>query len=232
VRNVYGEYRLPTSGLANTQETLGFDVMQQLETSDIDAIESTVVNGESKGYSEVRMPLNPKLTQLFRKFTHGIDDQDQLSIYKVIAVSSLRNVLTKVKNKLLDVLIELQDKFPDLEESFEPSPANKEKVQNIINYRVYGGSPNTNFGLGKKVHQHDISLGGISDDLVQILQDNNVPEDDIQEAVEIVRTDNKQNIPQKLMTWLGKMGQKAIEKGVEVNIPKLTQQLGELLTNL
>jgi hypothetical protein len=140
--------------------------------------------------------------------------------------------LNITKQKLIDTLLELDKNFPDMENDFEPSKENIEKAKTIINTNIYGGNVNTNVGLGDNVNQsQNLTINNqLFEKKIEEIRNLGINEEQIEEIINIVNSENdKISLSKKLMTWVGKISTKAIEKGIEMNIPVLIEKIQELI---
>lgn len=80
------------------------------------------------------------LTNQFKKMT--TDGDRIIAIKRRIQLSQIDYILEQTKQRLLDTLLELNEKFPDLENDYVDSNFNNQKVQNIITQNIYGNNSN------------------------------------------------------------------------------------------
>lgn len=154
-----------------------------------------------------------------------------VAVKRRIQLSQASHIINLTKQKLLDTLLELNSAFPDLQDNYNKTKENDEKASTIINNHIYGDNANSNIGLGENLTQSISS--NYSKKIEQILSDLQkigVPKEDIAEVKEIVEKEtDKINLGKKLMSWVGKMSSKAIEKGIELQVPVLMEKIQELM---
>jgi septation ring formation regulator EzrA len=192
------------------------------ELSGIKGIEDAV---REAGENTLMIPFGQnivsRLSELYRK---NDNNTHLISAGKIILPSQYRNILDKAKQRLLDILIELQDKFPNMEDDFAPTNAVKEQARNIVNYYVNGNSNNTNLGVGDKVVQKSNTLT-ITNDLTEFtkqLKELSVPFEDIDSIKEVIQSkDSKDSKLSKAMKWIGQLSKKMITKGIELKLPEI-----------
>ncbi|WP_286857407.1 MULTISPECIES: hypothetical protein [Sphingobacterium] len=158
----------------------------------------------------------------------ALDDLADID-YQIIAVkrrfqiTDMKRILELTKQKLLDTLLELNDAFPDFENTFSRNQRdNEQRVQNIINQNIYGNNANSNIGIGDTIEQtltSSYSLDQLSDELKRI----GVEETDIVELKELIKIEPKDSLGKKILGWVGKIAAKAVEKGVELQVPLLIE---------
>ena len=136
----------------------------------------------------------------------------------------LNQIIELTKQKLIDTLADFSKEFPDLMDNFKPSQENNEKVQNIVNNHIYGGTNAMNTALGLNVTQKDNSII-INQSTREKLEKLGVEEEDIIELAEIVKNENgdKKGFGDNIFDWLGKVSASIAAKGLYENIPELTE---------
>lgn len=195
------------------------DPYNHYERHDIAQIEYTVENAPGN------FVINPFQEQLIRMMSKTYAKQYpgyQITMMgRHIALSNLRNVLIQAKQRLFDTLLELKEQFPNLDDGFNPTQENKTKADSIVNFHIYGGTANTNLGIGNTVTQHDITFNSQVQTAFEKLKELGVSNEDIEDAKEIVRTTPKEGIGKKLMHWVGSISQRLIEKGLQDKLPEI-----------
>ncbi len=167
-----------------------------------------------------------ELTNMLKKMTEEGDNIT--AIKRRIQLSEIIHILEQTKQRLLDTLLELNEHFPNLENDFKDNAGNNEKVQNIITQNIYGNHPNSNFGIGDHIHQSIVHQNNL-DDLIKDLKKLGVEENDVNELKVILENKEENNIGKKVLTWLGNLSTKAIEKGIESQIPLIIEKLHHLI---
>lgn len=150
------------------------------------------------------------------------------AVKRRIQYTQLTHILNITKQKLLDTLLELNDAFPNLENEFKNDSANTEKTQNIITQNIFGNYANSNIGVGEDVSQ-SITVENKVERLIEEIKELGVSEEDAQEVKEILKDKNKKDIGKKVMSWIGKLSTKAIEKGIELQIPLIIDKLSDFI---
>lgn len=145
-----------------------------------------------------------------------------------IQVSEVKYVIDTTKQRLLDTLLELNEVFPNLENEYKDNSQNEAKAQTIINQTIYGNNTSSNIGIGKNITQ-SIEVNAKLDNLIQELQKLGIDENDTDEVREIILHDKKENWGKKLMSWVGKMTTKAIEKGIDLEVPVLIEKINDFI---
>lgn len=154
------------------------------------------------------------------------DGSSITAIKRRIQLSELRYIVEQTRQKLLDTLLELNDAFPDLENSFSNKDSNNEKVQTIVNQNIYGNYASSNIGVGENFTQSLNSQNNIQE-LRNELERLGVEKDDIDELESTIQKEPKDTLGKKILAWIGKIATKAIEKGVELQVPQLIEIIGK-----
>jgi|GEM_PF-3672950 len=98
----------------------------------------------------------------------------------------------------------------------------------IINNTINGNVSNTNFGIGEIVNQEQTinqsQLSGVIKDLSLL----GVEEEDLDNLKDIVTNKDKESVSKNLLTWTGKIANKAVDKGVELQIPLIIEKISSL----
>lgn len=177
-------------------------------------------------YGDENLPVG--LVQFLK---NAANDDDIIEVKRRIQFSQIQHVINVTKQKLLDTLLELNSTFPDLQDDFQNTPENMEKASIIINNHINGDNINANIGVGEKITQKITST--YSQKVERILSDLEnlgVPKSDLDELKGIVEKESdKSKLSKKLMSWVGKMANKAIEKGVELKVPAMIEKIQELI---
>ncbi|CAL2055576.1 hypothetical protein [Tenacibaculum sp. 190524A05c] len=187
----------------------------------ISIVEQQIKNVEgAKGYIYLPTPMVEMLVSLY---------QEQIDQYNGVVRNASRevgkvqyqNVLEQTKQKLLDILMELDEQFPNLLDEYKMSEENSEKVQNIITTNIYGNNNPTNIASGVNVKQTNTI--SISTEDEKKLTDLGVENQDIAELKEIITDKDKTSLGSKVTGWLGKVSASVAAKGLYENIPEIAE---------
>lgn len=214
--------------LKKLSDKVEIDLNKHYERSSIEAIERLVKDPKS---DYVINPLHPEMV---RMLSSSIDSPGYtlINAYREYPIAYLNNILNQVKQKLLDTLLKLEEEFPNMEDFNESSKENKNKVQNIVNYNVFGGNPISNFGVGEKVIQKDIVINENVNELIKKLLELNVPEEDVNEVTEIISSTPKKHLNEKIKTWVGNLSLKIAEKGLVEKFPSIIETVNEFISKI
>jgi len=184
----------------------------------------TIENGLEKdgnndyGYEYI----NQSLAQTLASMTENGDSIT--AVKRRIQFSELKYIVEQTKQKLLDTLLELNDAFPDIENSFSNKEINNEKIQTIINQNIYGNYANSNIGVGENISQNLNSQNNIQE-LREKLEKLGIEKEDIDNLENTIKNEPKESLNKKILSWIAKIATKAVEKGVELQVPLLIETI-------
>lgn len=192
-------------------------------TQSIGTLEDGLKNDEDKSYGYEYF--NQKTTQ---RLASMIEDGNSVTAVKRrIQLSELRYIIEQTRQKLLDTLLDLNDTFPNFENSFSNKESfNNEKVQTIINHNIYGNYANSNIGVGENISQNLHNQNNIQQ-LRKELEKLGVQKDDIEELENTIKNEPKEAVSKQILIWIGKIANKAVEKGIEIKIPQLIETISQ-----
>lgn len=196
----------------------------------ISIVESNIAAMEGhKGF--VQLP--GAMIQMVSEFYKNMLDQNRAHVIsggRWIGKSQLQNIVENTKQKLLDVLQELEDEFPNLDKNYTMNEANNEKAQNIITNNIYGNNNPLNVAAGEKINQGDINFK-ITNEHIEQLKSFGVNDEEIEELTIIDQSTPKGNPERKskMMSWLGKVSSSIAARGIYDGAPKLIEYVGDLI---
>lgn len=171
--------------------------------------------------------INQNLAQTLASMTQ--DGDSITAIKRRVQLSELAYIVEQTRQKLLDTLLELNDAFPDLENSFSNKVSeNNQKVQTIIKQNIYGNNTNSNISVGDNISQVLNSQNNIQE-LWEELEKLGIEKEDIEDLKRTIETEPKETINKKILNWIGRIATKAVEKGVELQIPHLIEIINQYI---
>lgn len=188
-------------------------------TQSIGTLEIGLEKDKGKNYGYMYLP-----QELTNTLSQMCDNGENINaIKRRIQLSQIKYIIEQTKQKLLDTLLELNDAFPDFENSFSnQNNLNEQKVETIINHNIYGNYSNSNIGIGDNIKQNITNKNQI-EELVKELEKIGIERSDIKEVQNILKTEPKETVSKKVLGWVGNIVTKGIEKGVELQIPLLIE---------
>ncbi len=224
VLEAYGNRKTTRLDLTEIDKNLNGQLYNMKAQQSISNLED--LKDSSKAYGFEDLPI--KIVQLVREM---YNNKFIVAVRRRIGISQAAHIVNLTKQKLIDTLLELYSAFPDLQDNYQNTTENKEKAATIINNHIYGDNANSNIGVGENFTQSIKSnYSKKVEQVLSDLQDIGVPKEDVEEVKEIVEKEtDKVNLGKRLMNWAGKMTSKAIEKGIEIQVPVLMEKIQELM---
>ncbi|MAP53786.1 hypothetical protein [Altibacter sp.] len=221
----FGQKRMIPYDLTNLDKDLNGKLYKMDARQSIPVIEQGLKsNGEQYGYEELPMNLVASLRD---------NDNDRIiGVRRRIQFSQAKHILNITKQKLIDTLLELDKAFPDLKnDDYRPTKEDKETAKTIINNNIYGDNASSTIGVSDNLTQNINNI--YNQKVEQILSDLrqlNVPEEDLSDLKDItINEKDKSKLGKNIMSWVGKMTTKAVEKGIDVQIPIILEKVQDLI---
>jgi hypothetical protein len=150
--------------------------------------------------------------------------------HRSIGKNQLVNIVELTKQKLIDILQELEEEFPDLENKYVMNQENKDKAQNIITNNIYGNNNPLNVAAGENITQGDISQN-ITNNQFETLRELGVEEEALVELKNIDETTSKGTSERKnkIISWISSVSASLVSRGLYEQIPKLVEFTGNLM---
>jgi hypothetical protein len=215
--------------LQELSKSIGIDLYEHRETGSIKSIEDAVI--QSKPGSSLMLPLNQKLVQdLSGMYRKNDPHTHLLKAGRIIYPSQYSVILDQTKQKLLDILLELENEFPDLSNDYSMTEENKKTVKNIVTNNIYGGNNPMNIAAGEAVTQSGNTINlNVQDE--KELASLGVEQDQIEELKTIISESagNKETLKAKTMKWLGSVSASVGARGLYDNIPAITEFVQNLI---
>lgn len=142
-----------------------------------------------------------------------------------VHISELVQVLSAVRNKLLDLLLKVEEDYPNLEEDLKANTIDKSEVNQTIihimnNFNTSGDGNIINTGNKNTFNTKiNVSKGNVNE-LRSVLREASVPEENIIEIENIVVQEEpnleKKSFGEKTNQWIQKMVGKTLDKSWDV----------------
>ena len=216
----YNDQPVPTIGLKREFE----EVLRSMDfNQSIASLE--ILKGENKsGTLEHTFPaeLTGLIQQNWRKM--GNPYLQLINCKKSISVNAVVEILSYVRNNLLDFMLKIDSEFGNITE-IEELKTKKEEIATIMNQTIINNSGDGNVvNTGEKANiSATININkGSKDELVKHLQDIGLSKTDTAELVEIIDTEEpnfeNKTFGQKVNTWTQKMLVKALDGSWNIGI--------------
>lgn len=218
---------IPTDGLAPDIEKR---LLTQNFLDSVKGLEKTVIQNPST----VTMPVSPDFVAIVELNIKnmGYPYFNLLEIHKIISTNLIVELLSNVRSKLLDFILEIDQKFGSLAE-IKDLKMKSEEIKSIVNNTIIQGDGNV-FNTGEKAKIKNTNKINKSNktDLINALKDNGVSDGDISELVEIIDQEepaSTTNLGPLANGWIGKMYSKALDGSWNVAVGAAGGLLVELI---
>ena len=150
-----------------------------------------------------------------------------LKLEREINILSYKNVIDQTKNKLLDILLELDREFPNIKNEYTMNKENNDKTNNIIKNYIYGNNAPINLSTGDNSNQTIVVNENIDYSKIKNL---GVDENDIDELKKIISEtkNDKSSLFKRVMGWLSSVTSSLSARALYDNIPKLLEYLSSI----
>tara|TARA_R110002012_G_scaffold108009_1_gene250293 strand:- start:8460 stop:9386 length:927 start_codon:yes stop_codon:yes gene_type:complete len=220
--------------------TIGMDKMFQdnLQSASflesISALENLNISNDS---SNLTMPLRAEIVGLIQEnwVNMGNPYLQLMNVSKIIGKNSIVQVLSKVRNKLLDFMLAIDQEFGDLTEITDLKDK-KSEISTIMNHTIINNSGDgnvVNTGDKNKISAKISVEKGNKDQLVKYLLENGVSEKDTSELVQIIDKEepNSENktFGKKVSYWTKEMIGKAVDGTWNISLGAAGSLLAEAI---
>lgn len=172
----------------------------------ISAYEALIKSSKGENLQE---PWPPDIFALFGSQIYS--DMNCLTAWKIIPYGSIVALVDKVRNSVLNFVLEIESENPDAGEALINQPAiPKETVENVFNTTIYGnvgnisdGSSNVNQTTNMNIHKEDLS--SLKSQLAKL----GVPSSELDDLEKAINEDDKNEVMKsgslgtKVTNWLG-----------------------------
>lgn len=238
-RKVYSEMSLIAKYVGGHEQEVPFNIPENTDEKILDTIynhriiESIPIveiqlENNDKPNCSIKLPTTimemltttvprPILVQI--KMAGGVIDRCQRNINTI----HYQNVIQQTKQKLLDILMQLEEEFPNLENDYIMNEENNKKADNIITNNIYGGNVPLNISTGDNATQtNTINIENISFEKLRELQ---VEEKEIADFETIVNEnkDDKSKLTSKLLGWFSSVSSSLAARGLYENISQINE---------
>lgn len=150
-----------------------------------------------------------------------------LKLEREINILSYKNVIDQTKNKLLDILLELDSEFPNVKNEYTMNKENNDKTNNIITNNIYGNNAPINLSTGDNSNQTIVVNENIDYSKIKKL---GVDENDIDELKKIIleTKNDKSSLSKRVMGWLSSVISSLSARALYDSIPKLLKYLSSI----
>lgn len=229
----YSNQPIPTSGM---NDRFGINVNKTTFRQGISSLEELSKTGNSE---TLMLPFPAEIVGFLEQNWRTFDEENGyylnlINARKIIPRGAITEIVSQVKNRLLDFMLEIDNQYGNITEIKDLSSKNKEITQimkqTIINNTGDGNLLNT--GDSNEI-KSSISINkGNKEELIKALRDSKISNEDIQELVSFIDDDNantnSNTFGEHTQNWIQKMIGKALNKTWEIGI----SAAGGLLSNV
>lgn len=225
----YQEYPLPVSYLKDKDYEDATNCQVRLSISQI---EDLVVNSGDRYTLQQPIPLDIAML----KYCKHIDKSYEITrCYKEIALHNFTSILTQVRSRLLDFVLELSDQVSSI--SGEKTVAEKLKqidTSSVFKNAIFGNNTVINMGNNNSFNiTHNINENDI-DSLKKHLLENGIPEEDISELEVAIVSDGpiaprSNNYGLSVGRWFSNMISKAARTTAGIGVAATTELITSAL---
>jgi hypothetical protein len=147
------------------------------------------------------------------------------SAWSEVSKDSVLQILTQVRSRLLDFILELDDQFPsELNEEQVKSRIDTIDTEGIFNNAIFGNNTTIVVGSGNNQSVNNLNLKGNFEDLAQTLKDKGVNESDVNNLREAIEKDEplvnhgKKEYGPEVKEWLRIMLSKAVDTSWQIEL--------------
>lgn len=223
-------FQLPEDTHQNVLDTIHFHEIRE----PISIVEVQIGNDDKPQAGRITLPTPmmemikstlPKALLMQIKMGGGVIDKLQRDVNTI----QYNNVIDQTKNKLLDILLELEAEFPNLENDYVMNDDNNSKANNIITNNIYGTNTPINIATGDNANQTNIiTHESIDYEKLKSLEVDDKEIEDLKVIVEESKGD-KSIFSQKILGWISSVTSSLTAKGLYDNIPAITEYLQTLM---
>jgi hypothetical protein len=146
---------------------------------------------------------------------------------KIVSIDSLVSVVANVRHRLLEIVIALEEQYPDLKTENDLRDIPRAEVTNVFNTYVHGHQPTV--AVGANVQQAVQIKHGDVEGLLAALERLGIGNDERQSLKQAISDDQKAGekpgAGKRVGLWLGGLAAKALEKGVESGLAQAMPQI-------
>lgn len=214
---LYSNYAIPTQGLDD--DLLDYLHKWYVQQS-ISVLEDMTTRGDTfaQPFEAVVIAAVGRNWQSYSPFNRGIQLQ---SCRKKITISAVNEVLTTVRNQLLNFILEIDEQFGSTAQ-IEDLRKHPEQITNIMNKTIIktGDGSIVSTGDNATINATITVSKGNQEELVKYLQGIGLSQTDTDELIQIIDTDNPDPVQQRFGSnvngWLGRMYSKALSGTWEI----------------
>jgi len=164
-------------------------------------------------------------TEFCPKFNKGLAKGIYVeSAYRGISNTQILEILTKIRSRLLDFILELSDNFSNLEENVDLKEESKKmNTKELFNHTIFGDNTTIIVGNDNSNNSHQVKNN--MDELFRVLKECEINDKELVELEDAIEKDTSNSLKEygkNVKDWVKKISGKAIEKNT---IAEITEAL-------
>lgn len=214
----YTNQPIPTSGLT-------FNIISKNFKDSVSSLEQTIKNAESQTLIQ---PLPAEIVGLLEANWQSYGSRNEyiqlINARKVIAVTAFSDILTQVRSRLLDFMLEVDKAYGNLTELKDLNKENN-KISQIMNQTIINANGDGNVVTTGNYNDINSTIKinkSNKDQLSEVLKANKVDSEEIFELLEVIDSDNhnlqNKTFGDKTNNWFQKMIAKSLNGSWQVTV--------------
>jgi len=205
---------IPISVINIPDETMRNTLQKNNIYAGVRSIESIVKTGEI----ELKCPWPDEVVNIYN-LCNISQSCTCIAAWRAIPIGQYEQILESIRNRLLEFLLKLQEKYPEFKESSnDTSNISGKEVTQIFNTTILGGQCfiGNNFDNCQFVQQNDLTS------LLEYLKKNGVPLTEINDLEMSIQEDKKEgkskDIGANVKKWISNFSRKVFDKTLDVSL--------------
>lgn len=199
----------------------------------IASLEGYIAHNESRVLNE---SIPPEIAIMIEQnyIKHGNNYFNIISCYKQVSIEAIQQVITSVRSKLLEFMLEIEKKF-GIETKFEELKKNRKTIETIVHNTIISKGERSVISIGDNtvVTYTNIVKEGDKEGLRDALQKYKVDTSDINDLLGIIDTEKpdreKKLFGGKVNGWISKMVSKSLDGSWQIAVHTAAIILAELI---
>jgi hypothetical protein len=168
-------------------------------------------------------------TEVCMLLPHLIDGFRCAALWRVTHKSAIRQVLDSIRSRLLDIVLDLAQRFPDIAESEQAvRQVDRSAAASIIHNHIYGNSNVVAAGANIRQHVRQGFDPGDVDALFRVVAEAGVSgmqQEDLRIAIKEDGSPKEGRFGPRVAAWFGRTTQKLLESGLKAAPALITEAI-------
>ncbi len=228
-----GQFIVLPLNFSEINKEIGLNFNERKIVMSIVEIEN-LINKADGSNGEICIIFSQEQLRLLWENTNASNDNGWFleSAWWAFPTNLFQNIYSRTQDALIDRLIQINKNYPQLDQQLD-FMTEKNETTKTIQTTIHGNVIGSNLGIGESISQKDTTIN-YNEDIKKIIDKIvalGFEKSDTKDLEEILIEKKKTgaSVSKQLMTWIGKMASKAIEKGIEHKIPEMTDTISSYL---